>query len=534
MGNKVDVSSNDLLEYWEDDPETEIILLYLESFGNPRKFSRICRRISRTKPIIAVKGGRSAAGARAASSHTGALAGATAATDALFRQAGVIQVNSIEEMFSMAQVLASQPLPNSNRVAIVTNAGGPGILASDACEAWGLNVVPLSDETRAELRSGLPPEASVGNPVDILASASPDHYRHTLSAVLKEPAVDAVLVIYIPPLVTGPEEIAAAVREAVTESQTGKPVVTCFMMSRGAPAELRLDDERYIPSFVFPEDAVLAMARVSEYAQFRQMPEGRRAEFPDIDTEAARSLLHSAAEVKEEKVWLPSAAAMKLLKIYGIPVVETATATSAVEAAGIAAELGFPVAMKLSSTTIVHKTDVGGVFLGLASEEEVERAYESIATRLRELDREKEMAGVVIQPMVTGGQEVIAGISSDPLFGPLMMVGLGGIHVELVKDVAFSLHPLTDMDADRMLARLRSLPLLTGYRGSPPRDVESLKDVLLRFSALIEDLPEIDQIEVNPIMVLNEKEGCSAVDARVRVRLHRGARSQVVGETAHS
>ncbi len=518
MGNKVDVSSNDLLEFWEDDPSTSVILLYLESFGNPRKFSRIARRLTRTKPIIVVKGGRSAVGARATASHTGALAGTTVAVDALLRQAGVLQVDSIEELFGVAQVLAHQPPPKGNRVAIVTNAGGPGILAADAAEAWGLNVTPLAEETRKRLRQFLPQEASVGNPVDMLASATPQHYQQTLGAVLEDPNVDSVIVIYIPPLVTHPEEVAAAVRQAVANYRDEKPVIACFMMARGAPEGLRLDSDRYIPSFVFPEDAVKAVAGAWEYAEYRERPEGQIVRFPDIDRDAARAFLHSSVEVSERGNWLPLEVAMRLFQMYGIPVAQTVAAGSPEEAAQAAQGLGFPVAMKVRSTTIVHKTDVGGVALDLSSADQVRQAYRDMASRLEALGRSHEMQGVVLQPMVHGGQEVIVGMSQDPLFGPLVMVGLGGVQVELIKDVAFSLHPLTDLDPDRMLGQLKSLPLLTGWRGSPPRDVAALKEVLLRFSALIEDFPEISEMEVNPLLVFDRGRGCAALDARIMVK----------------
>jgi len=515
IGNRVDISSNDLLEFWEEDEDTDVILLYLESFGNPRKFSRIARRVTRKKSIIVMKSGRSAAGARAASSHTGALAAADVAVDALFHQAGVIRVSTIEGMFGVAQMLAYQPLPKGNRVAIITNAGGPGILAVDACEGYGLSVAPLSEATQQKLREFLPREASVTNPVDIIASAMAGQYKQALATVLDDPEVDAVILIHIPPLVTRPEEVAAAVREAVADHQKDKPVVACFMMSQGAPVNLQLDTNRYIPSFTFPEDAVRALAQAYSYTQYREMPEGRVPEFSDIDSEKARTFLHASVGLKKEGAWLSPEAAITLIQMYGIPVATTLSATSAKGAAKVAEKLGFPVVMKVRSSTIIHKTDVGGIILGLSSAREVEQAFDSIAARLKKLGREKEMEGVVLQPMLSGGQEVILGMSQDPVLGPLVMVGVGGIQVEMIKDVAFSLHPLTDLEPDRMLRQLKSLPMLTGWRGSRPRDVDALKEVLLRFSALIEDLPEIDQIEINPLVVFDEGKGCTAVDARV-------------------
>ena len=519
IGNRVDISSNDLLEFWEDDKNTDIILLYLESFGNPRRFSRIARRISRKKPIMVMKSGRSAAGARAASSHTGALAVDDVAVDALFRQAGVIRVNTIEEMFGVAHVLAYQPLPRGNRVAILTNAGGPGILAVDACASCGLNVIPLPEPTRQKLRQFLPEEASVANPVDMIGSATAEQYRQALSIILDTPEVDAVILIYIPPLVTRPEEVAAAVREATLSRQGQKPVVACFMMSQGSPLNLQLDTNRYIPSFTFPENAVQALAQTYSYTQYREMPEGKLPEFHDINVEETRAFLYASVESGNELTWLLPETAMGLLQRYGIPVLPTVVASSAKDAAEAAENLGFPVVMKLRSATIVHKTDVDGVYLGLGSAQEVTRAYQKMARQLKKLGRESDMEGVILQPEVSGGQEVIVGMSLDPVFGPLVMVGLGGVQVEILKDVAFSFHPLTDLEPERMLRRLKSLPMLTGWRGSKPRDIGALKEILLRFSTLIEDFPEIDQIEINPLMVFEKGKGCLAVDARVLVRI---------------
>ncbi|NQU96772.1 MAG: GNAT family N-acetyltransferase, partial [Chloroflexi bacterium] len=340
FGNRADVSSNDLLEYWEDDVDTRVILLYLESFGNSRKFTRIARRVSRLKPIVAVKGGRSVSGARAASSHTGSLAGADIAADVLFRQAGVIRVGTIEEMFGVAQLLAHQPAPKGNRVAIVTNAGGPGILAADACDSWGLEVPQLSESTQATLRGFLPPEASVTNPVDMIASASPDHYRQAISTVLGAPEVDTVVLIYIPPLVTTPEEVAAAVRQGVTESGADKPVLACFMMARGAPPELKLGEGRYIPSYIFPDDAIRALAHASEYAEYRDAPEGKVVLFDDVDADGARELLRTGIADPSTGGWLAPDAALRLMQLYGVPAAPAVPARSAAEAAERAAGLG--------------------------------------------------------------------------------------------------------------------------------------------------------------------------------------------------
>lgn len=518
IGNRLDISSNDLLEFWEDDESTGVIVLYLESFGNPRKFSRIARRVSRKKPIIAVKAGRSAAGARAASSHTGALVVEDVAVDALFQQAGVIRVNTVAEMLNLTQLLALQPLPKGPRVGILTNAGGPGILAVDACESWGLTVPPLSEATQQKLQAFLPAEASVTNPVDMIAAASADSYRRALSLMLAAPEIDSVLVIHIPTLVSQTEAVAATIRDVVLDYTGGKPVIACFMMSPGAVAELRTRMQANVPVYPFPESAVLALARAYRSFQYSIREEGRVPRFSDIDVEGAREAVRSTTSVATAGAWLMPEVVATLLAKYGIPVAETRVAMTPDEAVEQARQLKFPVVMKVRSSTISHKTDVGGVALDLRSEEEVREAFQTMVARLAAAGRGAEMEGVILQPMLQRGQEVIVGMSHDPVFGPLVMVGLGGVQVELIKDVAFSLHPLTDVDPDRMLKQLKSLPLLEGWRGSPPKDIEALKDVLLRLSALIEDFPEISEMEINPLLVFDRGDGCVAADARVMVK----------------
>ncbi len=516
IGNRIDISSNDLLEFWEDDENTEVILLYLETFGNPRKFSRLSRRITRKKPIIAVKAGRSEVGGRAASSHTGALAASDIAVDALFRQAGVIRVNTIEEMFNVSKVLANQPLPKGQGVAILTNAGGPGVLAADAAAGWGLSVPTLSEETRGKLAEFLPKEAALANPVDMIASASGEHFGRALLAILEDPAVDAVIVINIP--IRPVEEVAAGIRKAMQGYGGGKTVLTCFMTSGASAVDIRREDGKQVPVYMFPEDAVQALFHASAYAKYRNLKEGRVPALPGIDEERARKYLEASGAVRAEGGWLPPEIAIGLLKEYGIPAACTTAALTAEQAAAAAREAGFPVAVKLRSTKITHKTDVGGVVLGLRSEDEVIRAFNEMRKSMESAGRGSEMEGVVVQKMLEGGQEVIVGMSQDPLFGPLIMVGLGGVYVELQKDVAFSLHPLTDADPDYMLSQLKGLPLLQGWRGSTPKDLEALRDVLLRFSALIEDFTEVEAVEINPLMVFDSGRGCSAADARILFR----------------
>lgn len=513
-GNRIDIATDDLLEFWEDDANTDVIVLYQESFGSPRKFGRIARRVSRKKPIIAVKAGRSLVGARAASSHTGALAASDVAVDALFRQAGVIRVTTIEEMFNACQLLTSEPLPSGPRVAILTNAGGPGVLAADACEGFGLSVSPLSEETQSRLRALLPKAAAVTNPVDMIATAPAEAFRGCLGVLLEDPDIDSVIVIYIPPLVTKPEDVADAVKGVLEDYRGGKPVVTCFMMSPAAMEGIRKGSK--MRPFVFPEDAVQALSFAYSYAQYRRRAEGQPVRFP-VDADAVRDRLFPPGR-PPHRGWMMPEAALDLLGEYGINAAPTHVASTPDEAADMAAKAGFPVVMKVRSQRIVHKTDIGGIAVGLRDEGEVRKAFDAIKLRVEEAGRLDDMQGVVIQPMVRGGQEMIVGMSLDPLFGPLVMTGLGGVEVELLKDVSFAIHPLNDIEPERMLTQLKSYPLLTGYRGRPPGDIEALKDTILRFSALIEDFPEIETIEMNPLMVLEKGRGCIAVDARVYLR----------------
>lgn len=515
VGNKADVSANDMLEYWEHDPQTDIILLYLESFGNPRKFNRIARRVARHKPILAVKSGRSVAGRRAATSHTGALAGVDVAADALFWQTGVLRVDTLEQLFNTAMLLAHQPIPRGNRVAILTNAGGPGILAADACETHGLQLPPLSEQTQQELRAFLPSEASVGNPVDMIASATPQNYDRAVRLLLADPEVDSLLVIFVPPIVTHPQEVANAILRGAEGSD--KPVLCNFLGTHGIPESLRSLKEGSIVSYAFPETAAISLAQATRYGQWLHRPEGVAITFEDVDAPAARKVVEAALERNHGPGWLTPGEVQTVLRAYGIPFARSLEASSAEAAAEAATTLGFPVAVKLDSATITHKTDVKGVRLNLRSAEEVFDAYSGIAHRLEMVGRASEMAGVVVQEMIPDGVEVILGASLDPVFGPIVMVGLGGVHVELLKDVAVRVHPLYDVDAAEMIGELRGVELLKGYRGEAPADVAAIEEAILRLDQLLRDVPELVELDVNPLKVMAPGKGVIAVDARIRV-----------------
>ncbi|HEV8268725.1 MAG TPA: GNAT family N-acetyltransferase [Thermoanaerobaculia bacterium] len=502
MGNKADVSGNDLLQYWAEDPRTDVILLYLESFGNPQHFSRLARRIARKKPIVAVKAGRSKAGARAAQSHTGALATSDAVIDDLFRQAGVIRTVTLEELFDVATLLAHQPLPKGNRVAILTNAGGPAILAADACEANGLEIPTLAEETQKALRLFLPAAAAVSNPVDMIASASGDDYRSALALLLRDPNVDAVIAIFIPPILTKAADVARAIVEGSREA-SGKPVVANFCGGQGMPPEITP-----IPCYVFPESAARALGQVADYAAWRRRPEGIVPALPDIDAEAVKRVVADA--ISRGGGWLAPAEVNALLSAAGIAVAPSRFVTSATQAAEAAKEIGFPVALKAVGPSILHKTEVGGVKLSLGSASAVKAADREMKRRIG-----AQMTGAVVQKMISGGVEVMVGATHDATFGPLVAYGSGGVLVELLEDVAFRIHPVTDRDVDDMLDEVKGTVLLRGHRGAEPADIASLREAILRVSALLEISPDILEMEINPLKVLAR--GLVAVDARVRV-----------------
>jgi acetate---CoA ligase (ADP-forming) len=516
VGNKADISGNDLLNYWEQDDRTGLVLLYLESFGNPRKFARIARRVARSKPVLAVKSGRSAAGARASSSHTGALLAASDVTvDALFRQAGVIRTDTLAELFDVASLLANQPAPRGRRVAIVTNAGGPGIMCADACEAGGLQVAELSQGLRSGLAAGLPAEASVANPVDMLASAPAEHYRRTVALVVASGEVDAVIVIFIPPLLTEPAVVAAAVAAAAAPGTV--PVLNVIMSAGQLPREADGSAVR-LPAYRFPEDAARALARAAEYGGWRERPEGQVPELPGMRRDEAAALL--AAAMAQGAVgagaaprWLAPDQVASLLDCYGLPMAEWRLADTP-EAAGSAAEaLGGPVALKAVAPTLVHKTEASGVRLGLAGATQVRAAAGEMAAAVAAAGHNVER--FLVQRMVGQGVELLVGVVHDASFGPVVACGAGGTAVELLKDVAVRITPLTDRDAAEMVRSLQTFPLLDGYRGAPKADVSALQELLLRVSALVEAHPQVAELDCNPVKVLPR--GVVVVDARVRV-----------------
>ncbi|MGD1119536.1 MAG: GNAT family N-acetyltransferase [Dehalococcoidales bacterium] len=519
VGNRADVSYGDCLQYWEQDPATKVILLYLESFGDPNKFARIARRVSAKKPIVAVKSGTTTAGARAASSHTGALASSDVASSILFKNAGIIRVNTVEELFNMATMLSTQPLPKGRKLVIVTNGGGPGIIAADAAASNNLVVDELSEATCAKIRPFMKRGINIGNPIDTTAGATSDEYEGILRVLADDDSVDMVLAIFAPPIVIETSDMEEALRRvAPVFWRRKKPILGCFIGQKGLSAQLGTQGH-FIPLFTFPEEAMVALRRATEYGEMRNKPQGKIPVFKDIKKDKAHAMIDQAIKnAKSREVWLSPAEITELLSCYGIKYARILVARNITEAQEAAAQLGFPVAVKLESPTITHKTDVGGVVLNVKNKTEVEEAYHTIRKNLEKIGREKEMTGVAVQQMAAAGVETIVGVTQDPSFGPLMMFGSGGVYAELIKDVTMKIHPITDLDAAEMITSLKMSKLFEGYRGAPPRDTKSIENLLLRVSAMIEDIPEIAELDLNPVNVMPKGEGYRVIDARIQLK----------------
>lgn len=504
LGNKTNLSTNDLLEAWENDPNVGVILLYLENFGNPRKFLRLARRITPTKPIVAIKSGRTSAGQHAAQSHTGALAEPDSAATALFSQSGVHRANSMEEMFDIARALARAPLPKGRRVAILTNSGGPGILAADAALTADLTLATPSAQTIARVREVLGEHFVVGNPLDLLAGASPQAYDAALQALLADEGVDACIAIYTPPIV---KEEEAVLRVIQRHGKNGKPLLAVVLgrETRSRPFEpLR---EAGVPVYEFPENAVRALSalcRQSEHA--RRAPEAPpRVE--SVDRNAARAL------VGNREGWLTTQESLRLLDAYGIPTVATRRARTVEDARAAARDMGFPVVLKAESSTLLHKSDVGGVALDIRTDEQLAAAFQAMRDDLASAGHTLE--AVLVQRMAPSGVEILLGSATDPKFGPILVVGAGGTRAELMRDTAQRLAPITRTEARQMIESLRIRSLLLAHRGRAARDEAAVEDALLRLSQLVDENPEIAELDVNPLVVLES--GALAVDARVRV-----------------
>lgn len=514
VGNKADVSGNDLLAYWEDDPNTKLILLYLENFGEPRTFTKIARSITRKKPIVAVKAGRTAAGAAAISSHTGVLAGLDVGAEALFEQCGVLRVGTVDELFDVAIAFTNQPLPKGDRVAVITNAGGPGILATDAVVSVGLKMAEFEKKTEEYLRKNLLPIAAVKNPVDVIAAGGPESYRVALDAVLSDKNVDAVIVIFVPPVVVDHRAVINAMVEMIEKHKNVKPVLGCFMSEADGIAGSEQLTKRKIPIYTFPESAARAMYAMAKYRKLLDRPAGKIIEYK-VDKKKARGIIDRAIESKNEQIL--GAEALDILDAYGVNIAKSIKVGTIKDLKDAAKKLSFPVAMKIDDPTISHKTDAGGVVTDLRTQAELEDAFKTMKNKF--VKNGKKFSGVIVQQMARGGVETIIGMHDDPSFGPLMMFGLGGIYVEVMKDVSFKVHPLADNDAEEMIKSVKSYPLLTGFRGYPAVNLPVLQETILRLSQLVTDFPEFKSFDVNPFIVSSEAGKSKAVDARFVLEL---------------
>ncbi len=514
IGNKADVGAMDLLEYWEDDPHTELIAMYLESFGDPRRFTELSKRISRRKPIIAVKSGTSAAGARAASSHTGSLAGVEAASEALLHQCGVNRVSSIEEMIHVVAGFVGTPMPTGNRLCIITNAGGPAIMAADAADGHGLQIANLSEATKAAMRTVLPAEASVENPVDMIASAGPDEYERVLDLVLADPGVDIAIAIFVPPLMIEPLEVIRRITR-VARART-KPVYSVLMAEETYYERIPRAVPNAVPIYRFPEDAVKVAEHMNRYRLWRARPAGVERTFP-VDRARATEIVN--ARRKSGGGYLTPADAQAVLEAYGFPLCRQVVVPATGDVVEAARALRFPVVLKVVGETIVHKSDVGGVIVGIESKEALAAARGTMEASLAAAGVLKRATGFMVQEMAVGpsSKEIILGVAQDPKFGPLLMFGVGGRYVEILRDVAFRVLPVTDVDAHDMVRAIRSYPLLEGVRGDARVDIEFVEEMILRLAQLVHEVDGIAELDMNPVVVTTDRDSCRVVDVRVRV-----------------
>lgn len=514
IGNQADVNAETMMEYWENDDDVKQILLYMESIANPENFRKLATKITKKKPVIALKAGRSAAGASAASSHTGSLAGADKAADALLKQSGVIREFSLKNLFATAKVFSNCPIPKGNRCAIITNSGGPGIMATDAICEYGLEMASITDHTRETLKSFLPAAASVKNPIDMIASAPLETYKKTLEVTIADPNVDMIMVIYLPFMGLKDIDVANAIME-IKANHPEKPVLGVFMTTSDFFTKIA-DMEVNMPFFMYAEEAADGMFRLDQQRQWEARPEGKAPAYP-VDKAKATEIIKNS--VKEGRDQLTTLESIDVLDAYGIRACKYGLATDLEQTVEVANSIGYPVVMKITSKTITHKTDVGGVIVGIQSEEQLREEYEALIERLREKNILDGLEGVIVQEMVKGNREMVCGVATDPQYGPMMMFGLGGVFIEVLKDVTFRMAPLTDIDAKEMIESVKSYELLKGARGTTPAQIDQIQESLLRLSQLVSDFNFIDELDINPLLISEKTGEGIAVDGRVKVRL---------------
>ncbi|HEY3272851.1 MAG TPA: acetate--CoA ligase family protein [Methanocella sp.] len=513
LGNKADLNEIDFMKAWKDDKETQVILAYLESITDGQRFMEVAREVSKKKPVVVVKSGRTSAGARAASSHTGSLAGADTAYDAAFAQSGVIRANTIDEFFDLAGGFSAQPVPIGKRVAIVTNAGGPGILATDACEKHGLQLATLSTETIERLKSTLPAAAGLYNPVDVLGDASAALYEFALDTVLADPGVDGVIVVATPQAMTDPVGIAKVIVKVC--KTTDRPILPSFLGGVEMEKGVQVLKQHRLLNYQDPERAVYTMHMLTKYHGIKNRVYEKPREFAANKTAVKKVI----ADARRSGISVLGLEALPVLEAYGIPTLKYRIVNGADKAVAAAQEMGYPVVMKIVSPQIIHKSDVGGVRVGLQDDQDVNNAYNKMMTDVKVAVPHCRITGVLIQQMATGGKEVILGMNRDPQWGPLIMFGLGGIYVEVLKDVQFRVAPLTEDDILGMIYGIKTHQMLEGVRGEKPADIPKLVELLARLSQLVTDFPDILELDVNPVTVYEKGKGCIALDARMTISM---------------
>jgi acetyltransferase len=512
LGNKMDISEVEVMLSMERDANTRVILGYSESIDDGPNFMKAARRVCQTKPIIIIKSGTTGAGAKAASSHTGALAGSDHAYTAAFKQSGVIRAKSMQDLFGYAMAFATQPLPKGPSVAIITNSGGPGILAADACDRSSLHLTPIRKETADRLREFLPPAASFYNPVDIIGDATEERYEKTLEVILHDDMLHSVLILLSPTAAVDAEAVAYSIVKLAKNAD--KPIITVFMGEKGVRRARRVLRDHSIPSYQYPEDAISALDAMISYRRWREKPPRQYKHFKG-DTGKVRQIFSSI--IRQHRHDLIESEARDVLRAYQFRLPENRIAKTTKEAVSAASEIGYPVVMKISSPDVLHKSDIGGVRIGIENDAQVEEAFFDMTSSIQLRQPNAHILGVMVQEMIPRGKEVILGITRDMQFGPMIMFGLGGIYVEVLKDVSFRIAPLSVESADAMIREIRSFPLLRGVRGEAPADIEGIRDSLLRLSQIAIDFPEIIEADINPLLVCPEGQGAVAVDARFTI-----------------
>jgi acetyl coenzyme A synthetase (ADP forming)-like protein len=514
LGNKADLNEADFIEYLADDPDTKVILGYIEGVADGKAFIEKAYKASKKKPVILIKAGGTKVGARASSSHTGTLAGSDAAFDAAFKQSGVIRARTIEELFDIGKLLESQPLPGDGGLAIITNAGGPGIITADATERADIRLAHISDESVLALKKVLPPSAAFGNPFDIIGDALADRYKSAIDIIMNDKDVGGIFVLLTPQDMTEIEKTADIVVDA--SKHTDKPILAGFMGGRDVGRGIKILNNGKVPNYVFPESAVRAYRIALDYKEWLKKPEKTYKRF-EVDTRTVKENLNMVRA--SGRSGLVDVEARRIIEMYGFKTPKSILVNTLDEAKSSVAKIGYPLVMKIASPDILHKTDVGGVVVGINNDQQLEHAFLSITNNAKKFMPSARIWGVVVQQMLTTGTETIVGMHIDPNFGPLLMFGLGGIYVEVLKDVSFRVAPVSYEEAHEMVKEIRSYPLLQGVRGAKKRDIDAIVDAILRVSQLVIDNPDIVELDINPLLVQAEGEGAIAVDARISIKL---------------